>query len=127
MSKQSNANLNIDTARAWLSRVRVRAAIFTLVIAGAAWAVVAFSALAWLPVVGVAVAAVVVSVNKVADRLTRPMCLSCGQDLTGQTLGPHGCVCPTCGALHMPRPEDVRDDRLAGMLASPDQRDEHEA
>jgi predicted RNA-binding Zn-ribbon protein involved in translation (DUF1610 family) len=127
MSVKPNSATTMDTARAWLSRVRVRAAVFTLVIAGAAWAVVAFSALAWLPVVGVAMAAVVVGVNTFADRLTRPMCLSCGHELTGQALGPHGCVCPSCGALHMPRPEDVRNDRLAGMLPGAGERTDHEA
>jgi hypothetical protein len=94
----------VESGRAWITGIRWRAAAWVLGIALATTATVIFTGLAVLPVIGVAAAAAVVSVNRIAARLNKPVCLSCGHDMSGQPIGPAGAPCPTCGALHQPMP-----------------------
>lgn len=90
----------MDSGRALISRVRFRALLWTLAIAGATFAAIALTSLSWVPVVGAAIAAAVVSVNKVAARLDRPLCWHCGTNLSGTAPGAYGKICPTCGSLN---------------------------
>ncbi|MFN0010853.1 MAG: hypothetical protein ACKVS8_04325 [Phycisphaerales bacterium] len=94
----------VDTGAAFLSRVRFKALLWMIGIGLCTWAAILLAGLAWVPVVGVAMAAAAATINKVAHRLDKPVCHGCGHDMTGQPLGPAGAVCPTCGSLHQPRP-----------------------
>lgn len=84
--------------------MRLRALLWTLGIAAATTAAVVLTTVSWVPMVGVATAAVAVAVSKVASRLSKPVCWTCGTDLSGRPLGQHGIVCDACGSLHQPRP-----------------------
>ncbi|MBL8991631.1 MAG: hypothetical protein JNJ48_08645, partial [Phycisphaerae bacterium] len=77
---------------------------WTLAIAGATFAAIALTSLSWFPVVGAAIAAAVVSVNKVAARIDRPVCWHCGQDISRTHAGAYGKVCPECGSLNQHKP-----------------------
>ncbi|MBN8644925.1 MAG: hypothetical protein J0L61_06735 [Planctomycetes bacterium] len=91
--------------RTWLGMVRLR--VFVLVI-GAPLAI--FGAIsigpAWLalPLVGVAVAAVSVTWNRLTAGLGEHICWTCGADLKGQPQGVHGVVCEKCGSLNQHNP-----------------------
>ncbi|MGD9690690.1 MAG: hypothetical protein AB7Q91_13500 [Phycisphaerales bacterium] len=112
----------MEGGRAWISTIRWRAAAWVLGIALATVATVMFTGIAVLPAVGVAAAAAVMSINRVATRLAKPVCLGCGLDMTGQPMGPAGAACPSCGLIHQPRP----DDAAAPALAVDDDADEDE-
>ncbi|MBL8764303.1 MAG: hypothetical protein JNM07_08540 [Phycisphaerae bacterium] len=88
----------------WIDRIKMWTAVWVIGIAAASVSMIAWAGLPLLPVVGVAVAAFVVSFNKTANRLDRPTCLSCGYDLSGEPVGDHGAACPTCGAVNPRRP-----------------------
>jgi len=105
----------------WLGRMRLRLIVFVIGIPLAAFGAMSLGP-AWLalPIVGMAVAAVTVSVNKLAQRLAHPVCWTCGHDLDGHTPHDLGVVCPVCGALNQHSlsnaivlaslPEDEDDD-----------------
>lgn len=95
----------VDTGQAWISGLRLRAFFWVAAIALVTWATIVLTSIAWVPVVGVAAVACVVSISKIAAKLSSPTCLACGTDLTGQVVSLYGCVCPSCGSLHMPRPQ----------------------
>ena len=109
----------VDTGAAWISRLRLKALFWVLAIALAAWATVALTSIAWVPIVGVAAVAAAVSINRLAERLSHPTCWSCGTDLRGRPLGEHGAVCPSCGALHMPLPDAAGRHALAASQNDP--------
>lgn len=96
----------VDTGAAFLSRVRFRAVLWMVGIGLCTWAAIILTGVAWVPVVGVAVAAAAATINKVANRLDKPVCHGCGHDMTAEPLGPAGAVCPACGSLHQPRPSN---------------------
>ncbi len=100
----------VRSGKAWLSSLRLRAFIWTLLIGVAAWVMLAFTAMAWLPIVGVALAATAVSVNKVASGLNRTTCIHCGADLSGHSPSQYGVPCPHCGGLHQLIPHETRAD-----------------
>jgi tRNA(Ile2) C34 agmatinyltransferase TiaS len=85
--------------RPWLHTVRLRA---LAIVVAATLAVIGLASVAatplW-PVLGVAVAAVALVVNKMAMRLSDPTCLGCGTSLRGQPHGEHGVSCPKCGSV----------------------------
>jgi hypothetical protein len=91
----------------WIRRLRYRALAWFLAILLAAVATVAFAGVPWLPLAGVAFAAVAMSVSKLTARLARPTCNSCGTDLGGEPVGAHGIQCPSCGAVCTPGWADV--------------------
>ncbi len=105
----------------WRSRLRLRALVFVIGVPLAALSAITFSP-AWLalPLVGVAFAAVTVTVNRMSQRLIDPVCWTCGQDLKAEPGTEHGVVCPECGSLNQsfqlsllepaPRPDDENDD-----------------
>lgn len=111
----------VDTGRGYFGRVRVKAFSLVAGIGLAAAAVLLWTSLAWVPVVGVAVVAAVVAVNRVGHRLTTPVCYNCGKDLAGMADGEHGIVCPGCGALHQGRRMALgnRPDPRAGLAGQP--------
>lgn len=110
----------------WHGRIKVRAIIWAVGIPLAAWGAIVLSP-AWLtlPVIGVALTALGVSVSKVTRHVDQPVCWTCGGDLSAEHAFEHGLVCPSCGALnqHGPTrlalddsllPEDHADDRTIG-------------
>lgn len=107
----------VDHGRAFMSRLRLRAALATLGILAATWAIIALLAVSWVPMVGVAVVAFAVSITKVTARLARPTCMSCGHDLSDTPLGAHGATCPACGSVYNPAPIDSTS-HLAQLAAS---------
>lgn len=90
-----------ERTKPWLSRIRMRVAVMVIGIPLAAFGVISLSP-AWLmlPLVGVAVASLTMTVNKLTHRLGAHTCLTCGGDLANLAAYEHGIVCPTCGALN---------------------------
>ncbi len=97
----------VDTGYAWFSQLRWRALAWVLGIALCTAATVIMTGVAWMPMVGAAVVAAAVSINRVASKLSKPVCYGCGRDLSGQPMAHLGVLCPGCGAIHQPRPETV--------------------
>lgn len=93
--------------RAYFNRIRLRALAWLLGIALASFATIALSGVSWVPVVFGAVAAAAVSLSKTAHRLSKPTCLECGTDLSGEPVGTYGTICRECGAVSQPQPFDV--------------------
>jgi len=85
----------------WLSKLRLRLLVFVIGVPLAAFAAMSLSP-SWLaiPVVGVAVYAVALGLQKASSRLAQPTCWTCGADLSSEPEGDHGRACPSCGALH---------------------------
>jgi hypothetical protein len=96
---------------AWVNSIRLRVVVFVIGIPLAMFGAIAIGP-AWmtLPLVGVAVAAVTVSVNRLTQRLGQSVCWTCGESLAEVGAGEHGKVCPGCGALNQHRPAE-RGDR----------------
>ncbi len=83
----------------WISRTKLKLLAWLVGIALATTATIVLAGLPMLPVLGVAVAAAAVSVGKATMRMSRPRCLACGKDLSGQPHGAHGIACPGCGSI----------------------------
>ena len=64
-----------------------------------------------LPLVGMAVAAVTVTVNRLAGRLDQRVCWTCGHDLREREAHDNGIVCPECGSLNQHNPAMTDDER----------------
>lgn len=91
----------------WLARLRVR--VLALVIGGvlAALGVLSLTTFPAWGVWGVTVAAVAMAVHRVANKLSEPTCLGCGENIAKVPQGEHGAVCPHCGTI-CPRPGHTR-------------------
>lgn len=112
----------------WFGRLRLKAFSVVLGIALATAAVIMWTPVGWIPAVGVATVATVVTISRIAQKLTKPVCYSCAKDLSDQPDGEHGIVCPSCGALHQgrrmalgrtidPRVDALIDDPAADAVA----------
>ena len=101
-----------ERTKPWLSRIRIRVAVFVIGIPLAAFGVISLSP-AWLmlPLVGVAVASLTMTVNKLTHRLGAHTCLTCGGDLANLAANEHGVVCPTCGALNQHHAQELALER----------------
>ncbi|MDX2115103.1 MAG: hypothetical protein SFZ24_05705 [Planctomycetota bacterium] len=95
---------------AWVHKIRLRLIVFVIGIPLAAFGAISLGP-AWmaLPIVGVAVAAMTMTVSKLTQRLGEGVCLTCGQSIRDIPPLEHGVVCPSCGSLNQHRP---------GMVAS---------
>jgi ribosomal protein L32 len=69
-------------------------------IAATTVAVIAWTTMPAWPVVGVAVATLVVAVNTITSRLKHDVCLACGADMRNVAASAYGSVCPCCGQVH---------------------------
>jgi hypothetical protein len=89
-----------------------------------ALAVVSWTALPALPVVGVAVAAIALVVNRMTAGLRESVCLGCGQDVSQLPHGEHGVICPNCG--HITSNMHLAEDPV-GPTIIPDPEDDEDA
>ncbi len=89
----------------WLTSLRLRVVVFVIGIPLAAFGAITLGP-AWLalPLIGVAVAAVTMTVSRLTERLALHICLTCGSDLAGEPPNEHGIICPHCGALNQHNP-----------------------
>ena len=116
----ASKRLALQERIAFLHKVRLRA--FAVVL-GLALAIIGLTAMisapAW-PFVAGAVAIAAVAVNKVAARLTQPVCIGCGSTIANEPIGQYGAVCPQCGTIGTPA--GLVDLRLAaGPQSNPGQ------
>src|SRR5438128_19078 len=84
----------------WLHKARLRALAWLLGTGLAAFGAVALASWPVWPVVGVAVAAAVVGINRIAGPLKDPICRTCGASLAGEPIGAYGAACPGCGSVN---------------------------
>lgn len=89
----------------WVSQLRLRVVVFVIGIPLAAFGAISLGP-AWLavPLLGVAVAAVTMTVSRLTERLDAQTCWTCGHDLAGEPPHEHGIVCPDCGSLNQHHP-----------------------
>lgn len=87
-------------ATALLHRIRLR--VFAVLVAAtlAVVGAVSWAALPLWPVLGVAFATIAFAVNGMTSRLDQPVCWTCGADVSKQTPGEYGVICPECGSLN---------------------------
>jgi len=111
----------------WLGRLRLRLIVFVIGIPLAAFGIITIGP-AWLtlPVVGVALAAVTMTVNKTAGRIIGERCWTCGENIKGEPAGEQGVVCPECGALNQFNPMHlaIGDEPVNGYDFSHDDDDD---
>lgn len=89
-----------DDPMPWFKKVRLQA--FALLVGAGLTALAIASILsvpAW-PVLGVAFAAVAFCVHSMASRLSEPVCLTCGTNLSSEPSGERGVICKSCGTLN---------------------------
>jgi hypothetical protein len=87
-----------------LDRIRTRALwVFVGVVTTMIGVIVWTTLPAW-PIVGVAVATLVIAVNSLTSRLQGDSCLGCGQSLANQPQSENGTFCPGCGLVNQARP-----------------------
>jgi len=91
----------IHRGMTWLGKLKLRVLVMVIGIPLATLGAISITP-AWLtlPLVGVAVAAVTVTVAKITSRMDSATCWTCGADLSGEARGAHGALCPKCGTLH---------------------------
>jgi predicted RNA-binding Zn-ribbon protein involved in translation (DUF1610 family) len=92
-----------EGGRAWISLLRLRALLWVVGIATATTAAIVLTSVSWVPLLGVAMAAVAMSLNSVGAKLSKPTCMTCGEDLSGRPVAEQGVPCPKCGGLNLPR------------------------
>ena len=92
----------LGAGRAWVSRLRFKTLLWTVAIVAATTAAIALTSVSWVPVVGAACAAMVMSVNKAHARMARPICWNCGHDVSKEPMSGYGRACPGCGSLNAP-------------------------
>jgi len=85
----------------WLGRLRLRVIVLLVGVPLAVLGAVSIGP-AWmtLPLVGVAFAAITLTVSKTAQRLGEMCCWTCGAELCVESTSEHGIVCAECGSLN---------------------------
>lgn len=123
-NRRESAEALVAGPRAWILRARYKAFAYAAAIAVGAFATITVIGAPWLPVVGVAMAALAVSVSNLTKGLAEPRCLSCGMGLENEPKGVHGVICPSCGAVnsgtlvHLARADRDRAARDAAKTVS---------
>lgn len=104
----------------WFQKLRLRALAVAVALGLGALAAVSFGA-AVLPAIGVAAVAMAFAMNSLTARLAQPggACYGCGGSIEGLPAGPHGVICPSCGAIS----ETLGGERLA-LLPGPSDAEE---
>lgn len=93
---------------AWFQKLRLRALAILVAVGLAVFAAVSFGA-ALIPAIGFATVAMAVAVHSLTARLAQPggACYGCGGSIAELPEGPHGVICPACGAINDgPRGQD---------------------
>jgi hypothetical protein len=85
-------------------------------------AILSWTALPALPIVGVAVATIALVINTMTARLRQPICHGCGVSIAGLPHGEHGVICPDCG--HITSGMHLAEDPVGPTLGDPDGEDE---
>ncbi len=85
-----------------IEKVRLRLLVIVVGIPLAAFATISLgpSWLATLPVVGVVVLAMARTLNTTSSKMAKPICWTCGGDLSTEPGGAMGVVCQECGSLN---------------------------
>ena len=73
---------------------------------------------AW-PIVGVAVATLVMAINTISQKLSPDACYSCGVTLKDQPSSEHGKLCAACGTVNM------RYDGWLGYIVATTDQEKH--
>lgn len=96
----NKTHLNESKFTPLLQRIRLR--VFAVLVATvlAVVGAVSWAALPLWPVVGFAVATIAFAVNGMTSRLDQPVCWTCGEDVSKQSPGEYGVICPGCGSLN---------------------------
>lgn len=114
--KKSLNNLR-ERSITWLGAVRLRVIVLVIGLPLAIMGVVSVGP-AWLalPLLGMTVAAITVTIGRVTSKLGDHVCWTCGHDLQDEPQGVHGVACPGCGSLNQHNPL-WRNDLLAQSAA----------
>lgn len=120
-----------DKHLAWRDKLKLRSWVVVVGVPLAVWGAIAVGPgwLAW-PLVGVAVAAVTMAVNRVGGMLSQKTCWTCGGDLSSSPACEQGVVCEECGALNQFNPDALAlgDEPIGGGWPDADEEaDEGEA
>jgi predicted RNA-binding Zn-ribbon protein involved in translation (DUF1610 family) len=83
-----------------MHRLRLRALAVVLGLVLGALAVVGWMSVPVLPALGVALVTAAALVHTMSSRLSLPTCAGCGKDLTGNSPGAYGVICPDCGTIN---------------------------
>lgn len=95
----------------WLHKTRLKVLAYAAGVLLAAIGLVSLTTMPAWPVLGVAVAAVVVVINRAAGRLNQHTCFGCGNDTGKLPAGDYGVNCPACGMF---------SQRIGGIADSAD-------
>lgn len=88
----------------WIQRLRLKALALVVAIGLVAIGAISVFAIPAIPALSVAVAVVAVALNQIGHRLAHPTCYGCGSDISGNTPGVYGVVCPKCGTINQTLP-----------------------
>ncbi len=91
----------------WYGKMRLKILAYVVGLTLGALGIASLTTVPAWPVVGVAVAACVVMINRAAHRLSQPTCLGCGRDIAQLPTNEHGVACPGCGMVSR-RPEPIK-------------------
>lgn len=91
--------LEAEQRFAYLHKLRLRAFGVLLGLALAAIGILSMTTAPVWPIVVGAAAVAAITINKVASRLSRTVCIGCGQRIETEPVGQYGVVCPKCGTV----------------------------
>lgn len=91
--------LEAEQRLAYLHKLRLRAFGVLLGLALAAIGILSMTTAPVWPIVVGAAAVAAITINKVASRLSRTVCIGCGQRIETEPVGQYGVVCPKCGTV----------------------------
>lgn len=91
--------LEAEQRFAYLHKLRLRAFGVLLGLALAAIGILSMTTAPVWPIVVGAAAVAAITINKVASRLSRTVCIGCGQRIEHEPVGQYGVVCPKCGTV----------------------------
>lgn len=122
--KKSLNNLR-ERSITWLGAVRLRVIVLVIGLPLAIMGVVSVGP-AWLalPLVGMTVAAITMTIGRVTSKLGDHVCWTCGHDLKDEPQGVHGVACPGCGSLNQHNPLWRNDLLASGAARNSDDADE---
>ena len=95
--------VKVDQPLNWLRKLRYRILWTVAVVAGLSISLIVWSSLPVIPVAVATVATVALVIDRMAAKLSKPVCWNCADELAKDlAVGPNGRICPSCGALNSP-------------------------